>query len=285
MAHTIPVRKIPFDFDQVKSPHWHPEQIEWSHMINGASLTMPYLEPFLNRTLREAAKLIDDPDLKADIEGFVRQEAQHFTNHRRYNEMLKRNGYEDLDAVEKTFEEDYEKLEQRSLEWRLAYSAGFETMTMGVTEWLVNDRASLFHNADPVVASLILWHMVEETEHKSVAYDVYQAVSGKYWMRLAGLVWGSLHVGLMTRRAYISMLKKDGRWGSFASRVRVWKKVGEFLWKAGGAMVRALSPNYHPDRVSDPKWVKQWADSYTDQGDDQLPLLDTSDRTMPPQFA
>ena len=55
-------------------------------MVNGASLTMPYLEPFLNRTMREASEHIEDDDLKQDINGFVRQEAQHFQNHRRYNE-------------------------------------------------------------------------------------------------------------------------------------------------------------------------------------------------------
>ena len=186
MAHAIEVRRIPFDFADSVPPLWHATQHEWSHMVNGASLTMPYLEPFLNRTMREALAQIDDPQLREDIDGFVRQEAQHYTNHRRYNEMLKANGYPELAAIEA----DYTALEARSLAWRLAYSAGFETMTMGITEWLINDRDALFRDADPTVTSLVLWHMVEETEHKSVAYDVYQAVSGKYWLRVAGLFWG-----------------------------------------------------------------------------------------------
>ncbi|MEM9623498.1 MAG: hypothetical protein AAF993_17765, partial [Pseudomonadota bacterium] len=46
--HDIAVRKIPFDFASGVKPVWHPTQHEWSHMLNGASLTMPYLEPFLN---------------------------------------------------------------------------------------------------------------------------------------------------------------------------------------------------------------------------------------------
>ena len=46
-SHNILVRKIPFAFDEGIEPIWHPEQAEWSHMLNGASLTMPYLEPFL----------------------------------------------------------------------------------------------------------------------------------------------------------------------------------------------------------------------------------------------
>lgn len=290
MAHAIEVRKIPFEFTDAatdataSASHWHPTQLEWNHMMNGASLTMPYLEPFLNRTMREALTYIDDADLREDIDGFIRQEAQHYKNHRRYNEILKANGYEELAEVEASFEADYAALEKRSLEWRLAYSAGFETMTMGVTEWLVNDRESLFHGADPMFASFILWHMVEETEHKSVAYDVFQKLSGRYWLRIAGLVWGSLHVGLMSRRAYIVMLKKDGRWNQLSTRLRLYKMIGRFFVRAGTAMVRALRPGYHPDKVEDPAWVHQWREAYAGQGGNFVPLLDTTQQGIPPKF-
>jgi len=284
MAHDITVRKIPFDYSETLAPHWHPQRLEWSHMVNGASLAMPYLEPFLNRTMREAMPRIDDPHLRADMEGFVRQEAQHYRQHRQYNEMLKANGYPELEQVEETFDADYQRLDQRSLEWRLAYSAGFETMTMGITEWLINDRTDLFYNADPVITSLVLWHMVEETEHKSVAYDAYQSVCGRYGMRIAGLLAGSLHVGFMSRRAYIAMLKKDGQWWNPRSRLRLWKMVGCFFAKAGKAMVRALHRDYHPDKIRDPDWVADWSHAFANQAPEKLPLLNTLDREIPPQF-
>lgn len=35
------VRKIPFEFPDDLEPHWKPDEPEWSHMVNGASLTMP----------------------------------------------------------------------------------------------------------------------------------------------------------------------------------------------------------------------------------------------------
>ena len=289
MAHAIEVRSIPFEFGTEIAPVWHPAMPEWSHMVNGASMTMPYLEPFLNRTMRAALEHIDDADLREDVDGFVRQEAQHYRNHRRYNELLKANGYEELAMVEDTFTADYAALEKRPLAWRLAYSAGFETMTMGITEWLVNDRESLFRDADPVVASFVLWHMVEETEHKSVAFDVFQAVSGNYWLRIAGLVWGSLHVGFMSRRAYMVMLKKDGRWRNLRSRLRLWGMVVRFFGKAGSAMLRALRPDYHPDKVSDPewvgKWVGEWQRGYADGPAKLVPLLDTGEPGLPAAFA
>ena len=121
--------------------------------------------------MREAITSITDPDRREDINGFIRKEAHHQANHRRYNEKLKANGYPELATVETTFEADYTALERASLEWRLAYCAGFETMTMGITQWLIDERDQLFNGADPTVTSLVLRHMVEATEHKPVAYD------------------------------------------------------------------------------------------------------------------
>lgn len=285
MKNSIEVRKIPFEFSEGVAPVWNPSQHEWSHMVNGASLTMPHLEPFLNRTLREAKEHIDDPQLLDDIKGFMAQEAQHYTNHRRMNDMLKARGYPELATIEESFINDYEALGRYSLAQRLAYCAGFETMTMGITEWLINDRNNLFCDSDPTVASFVLWHMVEETEHKNVAFDVFQAVSGSYWLRVLGLLHGSLHVGFMSRRAYRAMLKKDGLWRNFGSRLRLWTMVGRFFIKSGGAMLDSLKPSYHPSKRQDPAWVDQWRDAFEGNAQDFVPLLDTNSDNIAPMFA
>ena len=201
----IVVRRIPFVLNEGIDPVWNPGKREWSHMVNGASLTMPYLEPFLIKTMREALPHIDDERLREEAQGFVEQEAQHYQNHRRYNDMLKSKGYEVLEQVEEGYRDEYAALSRCSLRWKLAYSAGFETMTVGVTEWLIRGRRKLFQNADPMVTSFVLWHMVEETEHKSVAIDVYRACYDDYVTRSAGLFWGSLHAAILARRAYVAL--------------------------------------------------------------------------------
>ena len=285
MSHDIQVRKIHFPFTEDQPAVWNPSAREWSHMLNGASLTMPYLEPFLVKNLREAINHLNDPDLIEDAQGFIGQEAAHYTNHRRYNEMLKRVGYPELAAVEAGYKRGYERISERSLAWRLAYSAGFETMTMGITEWLINDREALFKDADPVVTSFVLWHMVEETEHKSVAFEVFQAISGNYWLRLFGLLYGSLHVGFLSRRGYMAMLKKDGQWYQLGSRLRLWRMVARFYLKAGGAMLRAMKPGHHPDETTDPAWITTWQQHHQDLGPEELPLLDTNTEAVEPVTA
>ncbi len=135
-----------------------------SHLLNGFSLTMPYLEPFLIKTVREAMGHVDSPELMRNMPGFVDQEARHFKCHRRLNDLLKSNGYPELAVVEARLAASYDRLQKRSLRTRLAYSAGFESMTNGFTHWFIIKRRKLFGGACPYVTSFWLMHMVEETE-------------------------------------------------------------------------------------------------------------------------
>lgn len=283
--HNIEVRQVPFEFDDTIDPIWNPTKPEWSHMLNGASITMPYLEPFLIRTMREAMNEVTDPGLKQDMRDFIGQEGQHYQTHRRYNEILKAKGYDDLAITEQEMEADYVRFKSKSLRWKVAYSAGFETMTMGITEWLINDRVFLFAGADTRIASFAIWHMVEETEHKSVAFDLYQTLYGDYLMRAWGLLYGSYHVAKYSRRGYIRMLKKDGSWRSLRSRLRLYRMVFGFFTQAVPVMLKSLLPGYHPDKVTDPEWVKKWMESYNDLAEGDAPYLDTKSPTIPPTFA
>ena len=281
---TILVRRIPFAFDEAIDPVWHSERREWSHMVNGASLAMPYLEPFLIKTVTEALKQVADPALKADVHGFIGQEGVHYQSHRRYNEILKRT-YPELADVEGEMEADYRAFQKRSLKWRLAYTAGFETMTMGITEWLIRRRSQLFAGSDSAIASLVLWHMVEETEHKTVAWDLYNHLYGDWLGRTWGLLCGTAHVALASRKGYKRMLKRDGVWRNPLSRLRLWLMVARFLIHTSPAMLRSLLPGYHPTKVSDPAWVKHWAQAYAGLPEGRIPWLDTSDPEIPARFA
>lgn len=280
----IVVRSIPFSFDEAIKPQWHPTRHEWSHMVNGASLAMPYLEPFLIKTVREALKNSSSQALKQDVQGFIGQEGQHYQNHRRYNEILKTSHYPELAAVEQQLEDDYKRLQKKSLRWRVAYTAGFETMTMGITEWLIKDRRNLFAGADPSVTSLILWHMVEETEHKNVAFDLYQDLYGAYWPRLWGLIYATYHVAKFSRLAYVLMLKRDGVWKQWGSRLSLYAMIARFFVNVGPAMLQSCLPSYHPSKVNDPDWVSRWSEAYANLPKNSIPLLDTSDPDIPARF-
>lgn len=283
--HDLTIRKVPFAFPDTIPPVWNPGKPEWSHMVSGASLTMPYLEPFLIRTVREALQQIGDPGLIADGQAFMGQEGQHFQNHRKFNDMLKANGYPRLAEIEQEMAADFAVLQTKTLKWKLAYTAGFETMSIGLTHWLVEERAELFGGADPTVTSLILWHMVEEIEHKTVAIDLYRHLFGDYPMRLYGIYYAAQHIMGYSKQAYRLMLETDGLLHDKASRKTLRRMERRFLMGVGPIMLGALRPGHHPSHIKDPDWVEGWKTAYRAIGEQDVPLLDTSHPDIPAHFA
>ena len=75
----------------------------------------------------------------------------------------------------------------RSLEFRLAYVADTEATFTPSFKMMLDNEETLFRPGDDRVASLFLWHFVEEVEHRSSALVIYDAVVGKPWYRIRAL--------------------------------------------------------------------------------------------------
>lgn len=290
--HTDPAaptpRRIAFEFPEDLDPMWIPDNPEFAAMVNGASLTMPYLEPFLIRTTREVIEQIDDPVIREHGRAFNTQEQYHFRTHRRFNDLLKTRRYPELAEIEQAMQTSYARLSRRALRTRMAYTAGFEAMTLGITRWLVEQRVALFAGADSRVASFVLWHMVEETEHKRVAHDVYQAAFGRgvraYMARMIGVFHGSLDVMRFSMRGYKVMLKREGLWYQARSRLRLAARLASFIRHVAPYLLRAALPGHDPRRETDPQWAQDWIAGHHASGDDCVPLIDTRDPSMPVPF-
>jgi hypothetical protein len=242
---------------------------------------MPYLEPFLCKTMRDALQLVDDGQLLEDMRGFIGQEAQHYRCHRRLNERLTKNGHPQFAEIEKRIADAYHRLAERSMRTRLAYSAGFECMTNGFTNWLIGDRKALFQNAQADVTSFWLAHMAEECEHKTVAFDVYEKLYGAYWPRAVGVIHGSAHVLGLGCVGMLSALRRDSRDHLFRRTWGVVCQLSAIVVKVGPFMVRALGPNYNPRQESEPEWLDQWL-SFNEEVDNKgpMPVIDTSSEEM-----
>jgi predicted metal-dependent hydrolase len=273
----ILVRRISFEYPDDLTAHWHPSRPEWSQMVNGASLLMPYLEPYLIEAIRAALPRISDEKLAEEARGYMGQEAHHYKQHRRFNELLLApgRGYESLREYEALLKEDYERFRrERDLDFHLAYAAGFETMALAIGHMLIGGRDWFFRDADPAVSSLVLWHFVEELEHKHAAYDVYQHVVGRYWLRIHGLLFAMHHTLSRTRQAYVMLLKKDGLWGTWRTRLRLKLALARIFAATLPWILESLSPWHDPSRFADPEWARDWVKLY-DADDRSLIRLDT----------
>lgn len=268
------VRNMPFEF-LPRTQSWNLDKPEFAHIVNSASLAMPYLEPYLIKSMRKARPLIKDAALQAELDRYVKQEATHYRRHKEFNDTLSSKGYSCVEKMEETLADDYSKLEsKRSLKFNLAYAEGFESMALAIGEMLIEDREYLFGDSDSAVASLILWHFVEEIEHKNVAFDVFDHLYGSYFWRIVGLIYATSHIFWRTGQGYRALLKEDGLWQSSASRWRLLKVLGRVLGNIAPKWLRILKPGYHPKHVRDPDWGLAWAATF-DAGLEDMAHLDT----------
>lgn len=259
-AARMTVRRMGFSYPAAMSGHWNRRRPEFSQIVNAASLAMPYLEPYLIKSMREARPHIRDAALQAALDDYVAQEAMHFRQHRKFNDELKARGYRAIEKIEARMAADYARLAaDRSLAFNLAYAEGFESMALAIGEMLIEDRDFLFGGSESGVASLILWHFVEEIEHKNVAYDVFEHVAGNYFRRVHGLLYATAHIMWLTRIGYHALLKEDGLWRDMRSRLALAFLLGRIFRKLAPRLARILVPGYSPRQVNDPDWALQWA--------------------------
>lgn len=253
------VRRPPFAFTRNRILHWNAARPEFSQIVNAASLAMPYLEPYLIKTMREARPLITDPQLARELDLYCAQESAHFRQHRQYNDELKDQTAAPLADVEALLKDDYERMgNERSLRFNLAYAEGFESLALAIGHMLIEDREYFFGHADSAVTSLVLWHFAEEIEHKNVAFDVFAHVSGNYFWRIAGFAYATTHIFRRTRTGYRALLKADGLWSNRRSRIALAFVLARVFRKLVPHLLRILRPGYHPGKLDDPAWVTSW---------------------------
>ena len=97
------IRRMEFAFGPDMDLVFVKDDPEMSFMFLGAWMMLPYLEPFLIRTMRDALPHIRDKQLQDDLKRFCAQEGEHFKQHARANELIRalHPSYEALLPLEK----------------------------------------------------------------------------------------------------------------------------------------------------------------------------------------
>lgn len=257
-ALEIHVRSLAFDFERGSGGLWNPRRPELSHTLNAFQLALPYLEPYFIDAIREAAELITDPKLKADARLFCAQEANHSRQHKRYCRVLQQR-YPRLKEHETAIQQSLLRSRREDpLEWRLAYTAGYEAITAQLSRWMFRSAADWFEGADEHFAALMTWHAAEEIEHRHVAFDVLQAVNKSYSLRAKGL-FAALKKTLADILPSVTyMLEVDGYAGRFDSRMRRLSLRLQLMKELVPAAGRYLTPGYNPLQDAEPRGFAEW---------------------------
>ena len=180
----LEVRRPKFDFTEDVPWLWNPDSPAFSFSMNATSMIAIGFEQMIVAAVKEARPLIVDPAVEAEAMAFLRQEAQHSSTHRKHvNGLIRR-----YPGLQETFDEMMASFDHvtatRSLEFRLAYVADTEATFTPSFKLMLDNERTLFRPGDERVASLFLWHFVEEVEHRSSALVIYDEVVGKPWYRM-----------------------------------------------------------------------------------------------------
>ncbi len=256
----LKVRKIDFQFDQNMPFQAFPETPEWGNFVNVITLIAPAFERYFIRAFRTAIPNITDPALKADAEAFCAQEAQHSKHHMAHLKVLTHH-YPGLAETEKKIRASYDELfKTESDEFHLGYAATIELTFGPIAKFVIDNKDCLFKGSDSRIASFILWHLVEEFEHRNSAIDVYNYQVGNYWYRMKTApkvfkhIFDVYQISLEGFKHHVYSQKSSFPQPHKAFDITPIGSRLNFFYH----LLCTLLPYHNPDNLKQPDWVATW---------------------------
>jgi uncharacterized protein len=249
----LTVRKLEIDIESGFDRHWHGGDAFLSQYYNALSMSFPVGEQSFIDAVRECAKRLPDTEeyasLRATVAQFVGQEATHRRIHNLYNEHLATQGLVNHWEHWATKRLDFARKQNVKPIHLLAVTAAFEHCTAVFADGTLR-YDSWFAGADEKMATLWRWHAAEETEHKAVAFDVYQAIGGNYAWRIRWYLYVLVLFTFDTMRQTTLNLWHDGSlfkpstwWG--AAKFLVGKNG--FIWRCTMPLLAYFKRDFHPN--------------------------------------
>ena len=262
MTRTVRARRIGFEYPPASlERHYVSGDLVMSHVVAVLSATFPEGEDFFVRSVRRHADRVTDPELKQQVAGFIGQEVTHGREHRVLNERLQQMGYPTR-RVDRAVRKNLARADHflPSLAC-LAMTAALEHYTAALAETLLTDERAQALLGGTEVRNMLLWHALEESEHKAVAFDVYRAAGGSERMRIR--VMRLVTVGFLARVVWyttLSMLRDRATYNP----VRLVRSLAAlrhspFLSREVVRRIRAYDTvGFHPDDNDNGEILARW---------------------------
>lgn len=263
------VRRLLINLELPFDRHWCGGDAFRSAFFNALSMSFPVGEQFFIDSVRNGYKALPPAKqerFKDEVQGFIGQEATHRRIHGLFNAHLEKQGL--VNGWGPRALEDQKLFVGEDVRHPLAITAANEHFTAIFADWLLT-HPEWMAGSEERLQTMWLWHSAEESEHKSTAFDLYQALEGNHawrvkWMkRITYVFWRDA----ITQT--LSNLKRDGTlW-----RLSTWTSAVRFLFGRKGLIrfsfgrwrdyMRAdFHPAQHESRLSQ-DWLVGNAQRYT----------------------
>jgi predicted metal-dependent hydrolase len=287
------VRSPKFHIDETVPFQWQPANPSFGLFGNVFTFLAIAFERYIVSATRQAEPRFTNPDVAKEADLFVRQEAQHARAHRAHAKAMM-SQYPALEETYAAANAAYDDLlEREDVEFHLAYVACLEATFTPLFKMVLDHRHRLFEGSDERVGTMLLWHFVEEIEHRGSALAIHNDVTPDRWYRVrqAPKVFGHVariyklilsgfeeHVPKKDRLIstklvspsglYLSELRDRFRLGGRADYRSMLSHVPgrdlrTMLWRE----TKGQMPRHDPTHESLPLWVERWHSAY-DAGSD-----------------
>jgi hypothetical protein len=263
--HPITVRTMKFDVPD--ADEFHPlciagnSALSYTHLAT--SLYVAQLEPFFVKSLRRVIDQIRDEALREDVDRFSRQEAQHYQRHIDFNKAVFAQGYPGVEQRVDELKRDFDRfLAEKTDRFRIGYIEGFESYTTQFALWILSSGLYDHRRTARPIGDLFKWHMLEEVEHRNVAFDVYEHLYGGYFHR-AHMCWVSQqHMFRFIADCMRLMSAFDTSRHGERCRVTTRQKV-LMAYSRFGMRLRSMLPGYTPHKYTLPSNIAELSAHFT----------------------
>lgn len=250
----VPIRHMDFGFDRAPlKAHFYDDNAFASAFFMAFSAVIPQGERFFIESVRHYRERIADPVLQARVTGFIGQEAMHGKEHDAANAAYTKMGYpvRRLDRFTRNGLRRLAKVLPKPA--RLSVTVALEHYTAVISEYVLgNERVS--GKFDRETAGFVLWHMMEETEHKAVAYDVYERHVGSYALRAGIMIPTTVVLVAVLAAMQARLMASDGS----LANPRLWRKhlrgfamiygPRGLFGKVAPRVLDYFKPGFHPNQ-------------------------------------
>lgn len=270
----LTVRRLFVDFSTPIRRHWNGDDAFLTAFFNALSFSFPEGEQFFIESVRNAAQNLEETTdnklLLDNARGFIGQEASHRRMHAQYNAQLEAHGlvnhWEARIVKRKTRVRRLFANAPHQYLYELAITAGYEHLTAVLGDLTLqsqNTSEDWLALADVPLQTLWRWHAAEECEHKSVAFDLYQALNGSYRGRLFWFVYVSMQFTTDVIRQTINNLWHDRT----LHKPSTWWSAFKFclgrygwVWRCLPRFIAYMSKDFHPNQM-DNKLTSEWLEA------------------------
>ena len=231
---------------------WHVDGPEATHLLNALSVFLPVGERFFINAVRHYRDQITDAELKKAVTAFIGQEAMHGREHEELNRALAEAGFP-VEKLEAQVDALLNFLKARlPASMQLSATIALEHITATFADFALRHQSENI-GKNPKMPALWHWHALEETEHKGVAYDVWEQIMGRtlkaYAMRTSGLALATALLIPLMLHYQAQFARADKRTGGKRDRIALarylFTKPGMFT-KLAWPWLDYFKPGFHP---------------------------------------